>query len=667
MKKFFVLLLGLSVLFEAAYGLTCQVDNLQKPGTCISKTFSFWGKDVYMGCYNDPYYEFSSTPWVGYTICYATIRYGNKVSDKGTPVADVWSTNRLRLTECLNYNGAACDVYPRDGFTLDPNAPDRGFCDASSGNCVKCNANHVEIKRWIGGPWIGATSNNLCESGCGADALCDEKAPNSWTNRNEGPFEVYCGQSCTITDKRCRADFGADQLCDYKRPGDVCAQDYCDEYHRLIDYNKDGVKNNIQCDSRCGCNTSSYSALCSSVCGADNECDKKPIGYNNGNSGCNSYCQWINCGLYAWNENSCYTSCESNNQCYLPAVCDLRGDNYGNCIIDNVSPVINLESPPLIWNPLRVSLRFSVDDNADAYVECNYTTDEGVNVLGELKSGENYEFPLPTSEGKHFVDLICADDSNNIAEEYREFYLDFHDPTYTNYGWSNVSPVYRDIINKTTIKIYAYWTDNFGINKTILYTNKTGVWAEESVLIFNGSPKETWSNFTLSLEGLENKEIGWKIKAIDPTERQTETTIQSVYVNAPSTNISIELNEIGGNYPGMLEFVANGQPTSNVSPIDTGRTNIVGDFKLISNAVGVKINNKFYLKDNLGPNFNIWISGVNDYSKAVKLTTTPQDIGYCNNMLPGDECQLWIWLDWNGEEKPGEILNSIKVESYENI
>jgi len=179
--------------FSAGCALTCAADNLAKPGVCISSTFTFFGRDIYKSCYFNPYYD-SGTLWQGYEVCYATIRTGNLTSDIGSPVVEAWTTNQYQLEECDSYDGAGCDVFPTNGYTLDDSLGERGYCDASESNCVKCDSSHVEVNAWTGGAWITGVGDSLCESGCGASSECDERAQ-GYHEDNTG-----CNNSCTFLD-----------------------------------------------------------------------------------------------------------------------------------------------------------------------------------------------------------------------------------------------------------------------------------------------------------------------------------------------------------------------------------------------------------------------------------------------------------------------------------
>jgi hypothetical protein len=178
---------------SAGLALTCSADNLGKPGTCISSTFSFFGRNIYKSCYFDPYYD-SGSLWQGYELCYATIRTGSLVSDKGSPVVEAWTTSQTSLGACADYDGAGCDVFTTNGYTLDDSLSERGYCDASDANCVKCDVNHVEVNAWTGGGWILGVGDGSCESGCGASAMCDERVQ-GWFVNNTG-----CTSDCQYND-----------------------------------------------------------------------------------------------------------------------------------------------------------------------------------------------------------------------------------------------------------------------------------------------------------------------------------------------------------------------------------------------------------------------------------------------------------------------------------
>lgn len=79
--------------------------------------------------------------------------------------------------------------------------------------------------------------------------------------------------------------------------------------------------------------------LCEKGCQASTECDEQAIGYNIGNGGCTNNCGWQNCNNYNWNSltNLCYTSCQTNNECYDTAICDLVIDP-NTCKVDPENP-----------------------------------------------------------------------------------------------------------------------------------------------------------------------------------------------------------------------------------------------------------------------------------------------------------------------------------------
>ncbi len=652
------------LLVNSAIALTCSADNLNKPGTCIKDTFKLFGRSIYKACYFDPYYSDGSL-WSGYTLCYATIRKGNLVSDAGSLVADAYTTNQHQLVECHYYNGAKCDVYTTNGFTSSDSASDRGYCDASSSNCVKCNSNHVEIKKWTGGGWIIGTGNNKCESGCGASSACDEKSPDSYSGHCMNTyFEGYCNSNCLEVQGTCESSCSSkvSQECDEKYPGNVCASDYC-ERGQLIDYNDNGIKDNVKCTSTCGCDTTYNPPVCSTQCaGTSTECNGKPQGYNTGNAGCDDECHWLNCGNYAWHDKECYTSCSGNNECYSPAVCDLAGDDLHKCVIDTEVPVVTITYPhdnPLINGTFYVN--FTISDNTDPVLQCYYSLNNGSpKDLGNFPLGKNSaSISVESKATLQTINISCKDDSGNEGLSNKEgFYYDNIVPHYNETGWTNLTVLHNDLITfLDSLNLFAHWFDNTGLNWSVLWTNRSGEWLPENTSPFNGSP-EAWSNFTLDLSNDGNKTIAWKIIANDSFNNVNETTEGSFYVWNATKDFSVKINTLTGE----LNFTANGQLTFGAPPINSSRTNSTGDMTITHEGVGLPIDVKFWLTDPLPSDFTMKMGETPNYNDAVTLTTSGQTI--CHHIQPGDKCQVWVWLDWSGNASPGRIDGNFKAESY---
>jgi len=665
-RHLFIVITLLSI--SSVTALTCAADNLDKPGTCLSSTFSFFGKNVYESCYFDPYYS-SENLWLGYKVCYATIRTGSLTSDAGTPVAEYSTTNTNQLTICSSYNGAGCDVFTSDGYTIDSSANDRGSCDASDQNCVKCNTNKIEIKRWTGGGWILGSGDYKCESGCSAPTECDEADDDAWSdNQISGTaFEAYCSTTCTISQSRCRFDFGADIECDYKAEGTDCITDACDASNRLVDYNDNQVYDSVPCTGSCICDTTYNTPLCDTECGASTECNNQLIGYNNSHQGCDNTCAWNTCDPYAWNEgsDSCRTDCTNNGHCYTgvdPYVCDLIGEYINTCLVDNTPPIVSITYPtgtPKINDTLN--LQYTVTDNADLLLDCEYIVDSDAPVsLGEVAQGANSQ-GVTNTEGWHNIQVNCTDGSTNEgASNVETFLFDETAPNYTDHGWTNQTVIeYGYIMFNDVIVLHAYWSDTHNLSASVLWNNKTGTWLEDGLVDHDGN-STGWSNYTMDLSDYGNTTIAWQILTNDSAGNYNETIEDSFFVYNYTTDITVELNELPIN--GELEFQANGQPTAGGAPIDTLRTALLGDFNVTHVGVGLPINISFKLNETLDSDFTVKLNDVSEYSNATALTTTPQQ--GCFGVMPSNTCQVWVWLDWTGDEVPGSINNKIEIESF---
>ncbi len=662
-RTFLLLMLMLFSFLGIVSAISCVADTTDKPGTCINSKYSFYGSSVYKACYFNPYYR-NHQLWSGYTTCFATIRTSNLFSDAGTPVANIWSNNNRQLTECHGHNSAACDVYSYDGFTLSDSASDRGFCDSSDANCVKCDSHHVEIKRWIGGAWINGVGDGKCESGCGASLFCDERSPDNSYGCSLNKRVISCDSDCQVSYGACSSDCKADKSCNNKFPGDSCGSDYCSG-NKLVDFNRNHVIDHYICNDDCACSKGRLASIyCEADCGADVECDDKNMGYHVGNSGCNDNCEWVDCGLFAWNDNEgdCFKSCMSSDQCQAPAVCDFDGSKGGihTCVIDDTPPIVNILYPDNdFFNSSSISLSFTISDDVDPVLDCFYIIDNGSPVnMGSFSTGvEDYE--LITSEGDHSIYLNCFDDAGNSGvSDYNYFRVDVSAPLFSNQGWHNLTVIRNNLITfLDVLNLTAYWTDNFNLNYSVLWTNRSGEWLAENTSPFNLSPSG-WSNFTIDLTGDGDKTISWKIVVNDSLGNVNETDVNSFYVWDATKDFSVVINTVDGE----LSFIANGQPTTNASPVGSFRTALLGDLTVTHEGVGLPIDITFWIDDSLGSDFTLKANEFFDYDSAIVITTDEQVI--CHDINPGDDCQIWVWLDWTGEAPIGLISNRFNLESY---
>jgi hypothetical protein len=77
--------------------------------------------------------------------------------------------------------------------------------------------------------------------------------------------------------------------------------------------------------------------------------------------------------------------------------------------------------------------------------------------------------------------------------------------------WS--SPNVNNTQHNQLAKFSVYWTDNDVLNQYIFSTNNTGVWANDSAVLFSGAGN--WSNVTKTINNTNGISIGWIVYARD--------------------------------------------------------------------------------------------------------------------------------------------------------
>ncbi len=651
------LLIGTFILFAITLGFStkCTVD-LQNGvyATCIDKTYTsaFSNENIYYGCSKEV-----ESSWWYIDQCTATVVDPSNIirADSGKIVAQYWSNDKDIVSACANHDGFICDVNPMDGFSMDTSLSSVGYCDSSEMNCVKCE-NGTEIAKFDG-TWtkISGDGNHKCESGCpGTADICDEIEVNSWSGRQIGdtPFEAYCGAICGLDDKRCNVNFGAHPNCDKLKPNDVCNVDYCDSQNRLHDYNGNHNKDYVTCDDNCGCDDVVDSILCDTECGASQECDNLNIGFNIGNAGCDDNCIWHDCGLYRWNTatNLCFTSCDSNLQCWNNAVCDLVDGEKNTCIIDTINPEVTLILPEdsSIHNTETIAYSFSVTDNADPKLDCSYMLDGESVYIGEANEGEVTSGYITVNwQGWHDISVTCIDEAGNKDTSLtHQFLYDSKAPDYSNYKYEDITPtVDNTLIDGDVVLISAAWTDNFGIKRSELYSNKSGSFELESSYNYYNSPISVETNYLFDTTGYGDKTIAFYIRTVDIAGNWNTTTIQYVHVYKPQNNITVTLREDGGNIPNRFEFEGNAAANPNWIANDTGRTELLGDFVIEHTGIGTTIDTLFSLNQDLPYNIKAKLNNKSDPLTAVYIDTIPTKLPFCREMVPGQKCEVWFWLE----------------------
>ncbi len=666
-KTFFIILLFLSVSIGFCENLQCAAELQNTPGVCIDKKYDMLSGDIaYWGC-NTILHQ--NGRWFYYEKCKATISSMTKKTKEGNYVAEAWTNNNAPLSKCSSYNGWACDVYPGEpsgsGFDSDDSHSDRGYCDASDGNCVKCNNNNIETKKWDGGASISGSGDYKCESGCGAHPHCDELFPGNNTGSCFGVFETRCTSSCGAVSDSCESDCGAHNLCDELNPNSVCVTDYCDEHNRLVDYNGDYYLNSNTCTSTCDCDNIVDNTLCDSDdCGASTECNNKELGYNTGNSGCDTNCYWQDCGMYAWNTNNdeCYTSCSLNSHCY-ESVCN---DYTSDCVMDGENPIILINQPiDDSRNNEDIVLEFYINDSVDGELDCSYILDSTISYIGELVSGNTYQEDITCDEEWHTLSVNCSDDAGNHNLTIPvSFLYDTTPPDYSHQSWTDITPTPDNtLITGDEVRLSVYWTDNFELdNSTLQIKPEHGGWSDEEVIEHNLTSSR-WSNFTLNTSSYGDELIEWRVKTLDSSGNERVSDTMSFFVNTPSAEITITIYEVGGDISDVFEFSGDAKPVVDKPADDSNSTEFIGDFTIEHVGIGTLINNSFYLNNSMSSGIIMKVSDNNDAENSVILSDSPKNAGFCNGMISGDTCQVWLWMDLDKATPPQVQNNRVMVES----
>ncbi|VVB74561.1 Uncharacterised protein [Candidatus Tiddalikarchaeum anstoanum] len=667
MKRIIILLL-LSIIIPSCFAANkCSAELQNKPGTCVNQLYTMAsGSQAYYSCNN---IVNTGGTWYYFYVCTGTVSSGTIKTVNNNVVAEAYSNDVNKVSACSGRDGWLCNVYPAFGFRTDTALNYVGYCDSSSQNCVKCSGK-LENASYTGGISISGSGNGLCELGCGAISVCDEKSSSAWSNNPASTgsvFEAYCSSDCQVSQTRCRASFGAHALCDYKVPSDVCISDYCDGSNRLVDYNGNAVKDDVACTSNCGCDNVIDTTLCDTVCGASSECHRHDIGYNTVGAGCDNSCAWLSCGYYKWNSasNVCFNTCSgSSANCYNGAVC-----NYftSACVVDNQPPIVTATLPvnSSMHSVSLVDYSFSVTDDADNILDCGYTLDSTNVSVGVVNHGATYSnYVNILVEGWHGVKFYCTDEAGNTGySDRKQFLFDKTKPSYSNLNYEDLTPTCdNSLIDGDLVKISSYWSDNLYLNYTQFFSNKTGSWTVEAVKYYSGS-SNGWSNFTFDTAGYGDEVISFKFVTYDFAGNSDETTPLNVHVYTPRTDISVIMREGVGNITNLLEFLGDARPLFSAKAVDSVSTVSLGDFYITHTGIGTTINNLFKLNDTLPSGVQIKISSSNNPATSTYLDNNFVNAGFCNNMIPGNTCQVWVWIDLNEAVPPVKEDYSIEIES----
>ncbi|MFA5333045.1 MAG: hypothetical protein WC376_00940 [Candidatus Nanoarchaeia archaeon] len=189
LKKLYFLLL-ITLFFSKSYSLKCANELQGTQGTCTNLTYDLINNrgQAYYACNT-----IITGLWY-YNTCTATVSTNSIKSDNNNIVAEWWSNEADKVSACISHDGLTCNVNPLFNFQTDYSLNYVGNCDSSEQTCVKCSPQGTELLKFDGTgrikTSINGAGNNLCESGCGASAECDEKP----TDYNTG--DTRCTSDC---------------------------------------------------------------------------------------------------------------------------------------------------------------------------------------------------------------------------------------------------------------------------------------------------------------------------------------------------------------------------------------------------------------------------------------------------------------------------------------
>jgi hypothetical protein len=346
----------------------------------------------------------------------------------------------------------------------------------------------------------------------------------------------------------------------------------------------------------------------------------------------------------------------------------LVGAGSNTCVNDGEAPSVTEVTP---FNDSRFNLNetyysFSVTDNADETLDCSYSLNSANVSVGVVNHGITHmsSFIL-ISEDWYTIYYYCTDEAGNTGYSNELMFLfDQGLPEFSNFNYEDITPTVDDtLIDGDLVRVYADWTDNFELDYSELLSDIPGPgWTVEQTIYHTGVSVNQ-SSFVFDTTGHGGESIQFRIRTYDTAGNMQVTGPISVNVLIPSNAINLSLRESGGSVPNRLEFKGDGQSASNVQAVDTGSTALLGDFYLKHAGLGTTINNTFSLNTALPIGIQIKISGDNNPSNAVYLTTAPSTMPFCTNMIPDDDCEVWVWMDLAEAVPPGLTLDWIEVES----
>ncbi len=243
---------------------------------------------------------------------------------------------------------------------------------------------------------------------------------------------------------------------------------------------------------------------------------------------------------------------------------------------------------------------------------------------------------------------------------------DFSAPSYDVIGYTDLTPTPDDsLITGDSVRLFVHWVDNFNIDSAILWINTGDGWSIAGRIDYTDKPSGAWSNFTIkAVSGVTE----WKVVASDVVGNTKETTIQSFTAYDPSNAFSITNHLTFDNillFSGWVTAEAN-KPADN-----SFLSSSVGDFVLTREGIGTRTRYGFKLDEPLPQGIIIKLSNqypISDYSPTKLINLNSDEFvfpDWCQSNLPGDTCNVWVFMDLAPGFEPMNINDKIIIISEE--
>ncbi|MBR9680263.1 MAG: hypothetical protein GOU98_00370 [Candidatus Altiarchaeota archaeon] len=274
----------------------------------------------------------------------------------------------------------------------------------------------------------------------------------------------------------------------------------------------------------------------------------------------------------------------------------------------------------LLANQQFARFNLSITDLTDQISAANGTIN-GLNYSFIQGTGNEWYYDWQCTSSDSLVDFsfMWANDTDNPSTENTTTISDISLECDAEF------PIYSLITDNSSgsveapglVKASVYWQDSSSLGISVLSTNKTGSWVDESYFDFSESLAD-YSNFTIQTKGYGNTYTCWKVNANDTAGNLNDSMTQSVNCFSITDDVipAWDSNYTSSTVAGaVVEHGVTWSDDGGLSGYIFSYDNCTGDFvndswtpligtqevsaayKGINNSVGCTIQWKFYLND----------------------------------------------------------------------